>query len=225
MISSFRRDGTREYRCKTLEGNWQEDRSRLEVGETVELELMKGAYLRPADPDISIAPPTRVALDPWGNPLKSDGVLQMCLRSYRGRTMLDSSRLNADDGYREYQSLNQTFYIPPEDRNTCPCGTEPYFHGTWGGPVQFDGRTKTRTGPYNRSKNATYEQGPLADGEHTVAKKLLTIDTFAHALASRPVPGPQTGSGFGTVLPRHPEDHGARILTSTAMASWKKPVA
>ena len=60
MISSFRREGTTEYTCRTLECNWQEERSRVECGETVKLSLMGGAVVAPLDPDLSIAPPTRV---------------------------------------------------------------------------------------------------------------------------------------------------------------------
>jgi len=221
MISSFKREGTREYTCKTLECNWQEDREREAVGENVTLKLMEGAVVRPNDPDISIAPPTRVAYDPWGEPLKSDGTLQLCLRGLRSRTTFDSSRLNADDGFREYVSMNQTFYKQPDERNTCPMSSEPYFHGTYGGPVQFDGRSKTRTGPFNRSKNEQLEQGPTADGESTVTKKVISIETFSNSMVPRATKGPQVGSGFGTILPRHPADYGERILTSTAMASWK----
>jgi len=220
MISSYRREGTREYKSHTLECNWQEDRARLEVGENVTLKLMDGAVVRPIEPDISIAPPTRPTFDASGNLLKSDGVLQLCLRAQRSRTTFDSSRLNADDGFREYLSMNQTFYTPPQERNTCPCSYEAYFHGTWGGPVQHDGRSKSRVGPFNRSKNDQLEQAPLADGEGTVAKKIISVETYSHAMQPRTTKGPQTGSGFGTILPRHQPDHGARMLTSTAMASW-----
>lgn len=226
MLSSYQRSGTRDYTSRTLECNWQEERARLAVGETVRLDVMKGAVVRVEDPDISIAPPTRVAVDAWGNPLKSDGTLQLCLRARRSRTTFDSSRLNADDGYREYMSMNQTFYQPIEDRTTCPMSVEPYYHGTWGGPVQHDGRSKTRTGPFNRSKNEQLEQGPIADSEMSAAKKMITIDTFSDAMASRPPPkGPNVGSGFGTVLPRHSADYGSRMLTSTAMDSWTAKTA
>mmetsp|Transcript_27514 Transcript_27514/g.70069 ORF Transcript_27514/g.70069 Transcript_27514/m.70069 type:complete len:224 (-) Transcript_27514:238-909(-) len=222
MISSFKREGTREYTSKTLECNWSEDRARLECGEMVQFKVMDGAVVRPPDPDISIAPPTRMAYDSWGNALKSDGNLQLCLRGVRSRKTFDSSRLNADDGFREYVSMNQTFFKMPEDRDTCPMSYEANFHGTWGGPVQFDGRTKTRTGPFNRCKNEQFEAARVADGEHTVAKKMLSIETFRHAMEPRPVGGPQTGSGFGTILPRHDANDGERVLTSTAMDSWRK---
>ena len=220
MISSFKREGTREYTSKTLECNWQEDRARLECGEKVYLKVMEGAVVRPADPDISIAPPTRVGFDAWGEPLKSNGTLELCLRGLRSRTTFDSSRLNADDGFRDYISMNQTFYEMPEDRSTCPMSMEPYYHGTFGGPVQHDGRSKTRTGPFNRSKNEQFEQGPKADSSATVAKKMVSVETFSHAMVSRPVRGPQFGSGFGTILPRHDAGEGARVLTSTAMDSY-----
>ena len=82
----------------------------------------------------------------------------------RSVTTNDSSRQGADDGYREYTSINQTFYTLPEDRPRCPISTEANFHGTWGGPVQVDGRTKTRVGPYNRSKNVQCEPPLVPDG-------------------------------------------------------------
>lgn len=157
-LSSFRREGTTEYSCRTLESNWQEERSRLECGEHVKLELMKGAVVAPLDPDISIAPPTRV---PGAS---SDGKLLIPDRMTRSRYSFDSSRQGADDGFREYTSMNQTFYTNIEDRTKCPISIEPNFHGTWGGPVQIDGRTKVRVGPYNRSKNVQYELGFPPDG-------------------------------------------------------------
>jgi len=214
-LSSYRREGTTEYSCKTLECNWQEERSREEVGETVKLSLMKGAVVRPEEPDISIAPATR---EPG---IASTGKLEMPHRMTRSRTTNDSSRQGADDGYREYTSMSQTFFLPPEQRVTCPISIEPYFHGTWGGPVQHDGRTKTRVGPFNRSKNQQFEQERLPDGEEKVAFKLISADTFNYALEPRVLPGTTTG-GFGSVLPRHPDGHAARMLTSTAMASWNK---
>ena len=83
-LSSFRREGTTEYSCRTLECNWQEERSREEVGETVKLSLMSGAVVRPEEADISIAPPTRTPGVP------SSGKLEMALRQTRSRMSLDS---------------------------------------------------------------------------------------------------------------------------------------
>ena len=215
MLSSFRREGTTEYTCRTLECNWQEERSREAAGEIVKLSLMEGAVVRPEDPDISIAPPTRVP------GMASNGKLEMPHRMTRSRTTNDSSRQGANDGYLEYTSMNQTFYTLPEDRPTCPISTEPNFHGTWGGPVQIDGRTKSRKGPFNREKNTCFEQGPTPDGEQKTAKKLIDISTFAHSLDDRPSSGSMIQGGFGSVLPRHPAGASARMLESTAMASWK----
>jgi hypothetical protein len=213
-LSSFRREGTTEYASHTLEGNWQEERSRLEVGEKVRLSLMEGAVVAPLDPDLSIAPPTRVP------GAKSDGRLLIPDRMTRSRTTNDSSRQGADDGFREYTSMNQTFYTPVEERTQCPISIEPNFHGTWGGPVQIDGRSKTRVGPFNRSKNTQFEQGQLPDGEEKVAKKLISLDTFHYALDERPTAGPTNG-GFGSILPRHLPSHSERMLETTAMASWR----
>ena len=217
MISSYRREGTGDYSHRTLECNWYEDRCRLEVGEKVRLTMMEGAILRPEEPDISIAPPTR---DPG---VASNGKLEMPHRSYRSRTTNDSSRQGADDGYIERTSMNQTFYNEPTERNTCPIAVEPSYHGTWGGPVQYDGRTKTRVGPFNRSKNAQLEVGRQADSAATAAKKMISTETFMNSLQPRMtrLDDPMTG-GFGSVLPRHPEGHDSRMLTSTAMASWTR---
>ena len=35
----------------------------------------------------------------------------------------------ADDGFREYTSMTQTFFTPIEDRVVNPVATDPYFHG------------------------------------------------------------------------------------------------
>lgn len=211
MISSFRREGTTEYACMTLECNWQEERSREAAGETVKLSLMDGAVVRPEEPEISIAPPHSGG--------EGAGQLLMPHRMRRSRTTNDSSRQGADDGFLEYTSMSRTFFQPPPERSTCPVSVEPYFHGTWGGPVQLDGRTKTRVGPFNRSKNVQHEQAQLPDGEAAMAKKLVSDSTFAHALTERNFV--ETGGGFGSVVPRHPPTHGERMLESTAMASWR----
>jgi len=215
MISSFRREGTTEYSCRTLECNWQEERSREEAGENVKLSLMKGAVVRPIESDISIAPPTR---DPG---VPSSGKLEMPHRMTRSRTTNDSSRQGADDGFREYVSMTQTFFVPPEQRNRCPISVEPNFHGTWGGPVQIDGRTKTRVGPFNREKNVQFEMGPLCDSEKKTANKFIDASHFANALTERTSSGSSIHGGFGAVLPRHPASHSRRMLESTAMASWQ----
>jgi hypothetical protein len=214
MISSFRREGTTEYTCRTLECNWQEERSRQAAGETVKLSLMDGAVIAPLDPDISIAPPTRVP------GAQSSGKLLIPDRMTRSRTTNDSSRQGADDGYREYTSMNQTFYTLPDERPKCPISIEANYHGTWGGPVQFDGRTKTRVGPHNRSKNVQFESALVPDGEQKSAKKMIGESTYrAHALVDRST-GLHTGGGFGSILPRHPPNVSERMLVSTAMASW-----
>ena len=213
MLSSFRREGTTIYSCKTLECNWQEERAREEAGETVYLDLMGGAVVRAEEPDISIAPPTRTP------GVASNGKLEMALRSTRSRTTNDSSRQGADDGFREYTSMSRTFFLPPEDRPTCPIAHEPYYHGVFGGPVQIDGRSKTRVGPENREKNSQFEENRVPDGERRVAMKTIRPDNFHLSMRPRITPGTNTG-GFGSILPRHPEGHSSRMLTSTAMASW-----
>ena len=217
-LSSFRREGTTEYNWRTLESNWQEERSRVEAGETVKLSLMGGAVVAPLDPDLSIAPPTRVP------GVASNGRLLIPDRMTRSRTTNDSSRQGADDGFREYTSMNQTFYQPIAERTSCPISSEPNFHGTWGGPVQYDGRTKTRVGPFNRSKNEQFEQGPQADSEATIAKRLVAADTFAMAQVA-PRPSRALESTFNPAVPRHPANHSQRMLESTAMGSYSWPKA
>lgn len=221
MLSSSRREGTTEYASNTLECNWQEERSRENLGETVKLSLMKGSVVRPEEPDISIAPPTRVQPSDTPHDTREHpfGQLLMPHRMRRSRTTNDSSRQGADDGFREYTSMSQTFFAPPEQRETCPVSTEAYFHGTWGGPVQLDGRTKTRVGIANRSKNSQFEKGVLPDGEAKLAKKMVSVETYNHASQNRP--SSNTSGGFGSVVPRHLPTHAERMLESTAMASWR----
>jgi len=219
MISSFRRPGTNDYNrgitAPALECNWQEERSRIEAGERVHLPLMEGAVVRPLEPAISIAPPTR---EP-GKP--SNGMLLMPERKLNSRTTNNSERQGADDGFREYTSMTATFFKPVEERNPYPVAEDAYFHGTWGGPVQIDGRTKTRSGVSNRSKNTEYEQAPLADGEESATTKMISAATFENSFAARPSSGTMQKTAFGSVVPRHPPSHSERMLESTAMASYR----
>jgi len=219
MISSFRRPGTTEYNlskgARTLECNWQEERSRIEAGERVHLPLMAGATVRPFEPDISIPPATRDPDKP------TNGQLLMPERKRNSRTTNDSSRQGADDGFREYKSMSQTFFPTIEERVVCPVSSEAYFHGTWGGPVQLDGRSKTRVGPANRAKNEQHEAARMADGEMSATTKMIGVETFEHAFVARPSSGTTQPSGFGSVVPHHPPSHSERVLESTAMASWR----
>lgn len=227
-ISSFRREGVATYRPHTLEGNWYEERSRLACGEYVQLELMKGAVVAPLDPDLSIAPPTRVP------GVASDGRLLIPDRMTRSRTTFNSSRQAADDGYRERTSMNQTFHAPIAERVHVPISTEPNYHGTWGGSIQFDGRSKTRVGPHNREKNERFEALRKQDGDDTAARKMINGDNF-HRLVTMGAPRPELTAKtmrlawterphpveFGTILPRHKPGENARMLETTAMASWQ----
>jgi len=227
-ISSFRREGVATYGPHTLEGNWYEERTRLACGEYVQLELMKGAVVAPLDPDLSIAPPTRVPGE------ASNGRLMIPDRMTRSRTTFNSSRQAADDGYRERTSMNQTFYAKIEDRVRVPISTEANYHGTWGGVIQYDGRSKTRVGPENREKNERFEAPRKQDGDDTIAKKMVNADNY-HRLVTMGQPRPELNAAtmrlawterpypveFGTILPRHKLGENARMLESTAMTSWR----
>lgn len=227
-ISSFRREGVATYRPHTLEGNWYEERCRLACGEFVELELMKGAVVAPKDPDLSIAPPTRVP------GMASNGRLMIPDRMTRSRTTFNSSRQAADDGYRERTSINQTFYAPIDQRVRVPISTEANYHGTWGGVIQVDGRSKTRVGPENREKNERFEANRKQDGDATIAKKMVNEANF-HRLVAQMAPRPELNKEtmslawterpypveFGTILPRNGKEASQRNLESTAMASWR----
>ena len=214
-ISSVKREGTTTYDPRVLEANWYEERSRQEVGEKVYLELMDGAVIAPLDPDLSIAPPTRVPGVP------SNGKLMIPDRMTRSRTTQDSSRQGADDGFREYLSMNQTMYKPIEAREKCPISTEANYHGTWGGPIQIDDLDKTRISAKNREKNTQLETDLVKDGEKKAAKKFIGMDTWAHISAERPSAGLGIPGGFGSILQRNPAGASVRMLESTAMASWK----
>ena len=153
FLSTTNAPGTRAYTSVVCENNWFEERARLEAGERVYIGCMEGAYLRPEDPDLSIAPDYR-------NPtIPADGTLVMPHRSWRSRTTNDSSRQGADDGYRIYTSLSGDDYCPIEKR----------------GNSQMDDLRKTRSATVqpmastariaNREKNAMYEQFRICDGE------------------------------------------------------------
>lgn len=49
---------------------------------------------------------------------------------------------------------------------------------------------------------------------------MISMDTFHYGSADRPSLGSEIPGGFGSVLPRHQPSHSARMLESTAMASW-----
>ena len=196
-------------------GNWNEERSRLEAGETIAQELMAGARTRPAEPEVSIAPATR---DPYQ---ASTGRLIMPDRLRRSVLTNDSSRQGADDGFREYEPMTSTFFKPIDERPVCPISKEPNYHGTYGGPVQVDGREKTRLSAANRSKNSEEEPAVSAECDRTVSKKLLTPANLAdHTFVARETMSAAAYSkrgGFGATLPRNPApqiDERAR-LTST----------
>ena len=153
FLSTTNAPGTRAYTSVVCENNWFEERARIESGERVYIGCMEGAYLRPEDPDLSIAPDYR-------NPeVPADGRLVMPHRSWRSRTTFDSSRQGADDGFRIYSSLSGDDYCPIEKR----------------GNSQLDDLRKTRsatTAPMattariaNREKNAMFEQSRICDGE------------------------------------------------------------
>ena len=152
FLSTTNAPGTRAYTSVVCENNWFEERVRIESGERVYIGCMEGAYLRPEDPDLSIAPDYR-------NPeVPADGRLVMPHRSWRSRTTFDSSRQGADDGFRIYSSLSGDDYCPIEKR----------------GNSQLDDLRKTRsatTAPMattariaNREKNAMFEQSRICDG-------------------------------------------------------------
>ena len=153
FLSTTNAPGTRAYTSVVCENNWFEERARIEAGERVYIGCMEGAYLRPEDPDLSIAPDYR-------NPeVPADGRLVMPHRSWRSRTTFDSSRQGADDGFRIYSSLSGDDYCPIEKR----------------GNSQLDDLRKTRSATVqpmattariaNREKNAMFEQARICDGE------------------------------------------------------------
>ena len=153
---------------------------------------MEGAHLRPEEPDLSIPPPTR---DPA---VASDGQLIMPHRSYRSRVTFDSSRLNADDGFREYSSINQTDFCPLGQRGLAQTDDAIKMRSA----TVLPHATTAKVAP--REKNAQCEQLRIPDGEGKAAKKMLGGTNFAQAFEPRPssetVPGK---AGFGCAVPRH----------------------
>lgn len=202
FLSTTNAPGTRTYGPEVLECNWNEERSRIASGERVYIPLMEGAVVRPFEPDVSIAPPTRVPGVP------SDGKLCIPDRSRRSRATFDSSRQAADDGFREYQSTVLADFPPMEER----------------GYAQVDDLSKTRSGPATREKNAMHEQARKTDGEAKLAKKMLTEANFGHTFEPRPSSG--TGKvGFGSVVPRYATNAPEREFISTAMQSFRDPTS
>jgi len=198
FISTTNAPGTRAYTSVVCENNWFEERARLAAGERVYIGCMEGAYLRPEDPDLSIAPDYR-------NPtIPADGTLVMPHRSWRSRTTNDSSRQGADDGFRIYNSLSGDDYCPIEKR----------------GNSQVDDLRKTRSATVqpmastariaNREKNAMYEQFRICDGEAKMAQKMLgayhTAEATFEMHASKPRPSREAlpgKIGYGCTVPRH----------------------
>lgn len=75
------------------------------------------------------------------------------------------------------------------------------------GIAPLQGRSKTRIGPANRSKNDQYETSRVADGEQTAKTKLVSMQTFEHALVDRP------SSGTAKVRSQRPTTLEAHALT------------
>ena len=210
FISTTNAPGTRAYTSVVCENNWFEERARLEAGERVYIGCMEGAYLRPEDPDLSIAPNYR---DPT---IPADGTLCMPHRSWRSRTTNESSRQGADDGFQIYNAVSSEDYCAIEKR----------------GSSQTDDLCKTRSATVqpqattariaNREKNAMYEPNRYADGEAKMAQKMLGAYHTAkasfetHAGEPRPsreaVPGK---FGFGCTVPRHREVYKNDFLTTS----------
>ena len=172
FLSTTNAPGTRAYTSVVCENNWFEERARIESGERVYIGCMEGAYLRPEDPDLSIAPDYR-------NPeVPADGRLVMPHRSWRSRTTFDSSRQGADDGFRIYSSLSGDDYCPIEKR----------------GNSQLDDLRKTRsatTAPMattariaNREKNAMFEQSRICDDGRWLCARVATASIAIAGSAS-----------------------------------------
>ena len=203
-------------------GNWQEERQRLAAGEWLKHDLMAGAEVRPLESDVSIAPPTR---DPY---LPSTGQLVIPTRHRRSKLTNDSSRQGADDGYREYKSMTDTFFPPMVDRPAVPIATERNVHGTWGGPLQIDGRTKKRNSATNREKNDQEERDLDAPSDRASGQRMLAPHTMRHAFVPRETVGAHTRGGFGSTLPRNPpalaEAEAARLQSTSreSFVDWSK---
>jgi len=198
-------DGVKEFGSRTLEGNWQEERARVELNEPLadrnwaEGALMAGAEARVEDYEMSIAPATR---DPLATSL---GRLISPDRLRRSRITNDSTRQGADDGFREYTSMTSTFMPHIADRPSQPVSHDPSFHSTWGGAIQVDNRTKTRYSAQNRSKNQEIEPPIIGDGDAKSAKKMINMDNLTtYGNVNRESSRSQRTGDFAVVVPRHP---------------------
>jgi len=217
-------EGVKNYSYKTLEGNWFEERTRAEHGEEMadsmfpEGTLMAGAKANDFDPDISIAPPNR-------DPLQaSTGRLLCPERLTRSRITNNSSRQGADDGFREYTTMNNTFMPPPDQRPNQPISSDAGYHSTYGGSIQRDDLSKTRYSAQTRTKNAEREPAIKAAGDATHAQKLLNAATRHHVDVQRPSANSHRTTGFGSVLPHLPKPaitEDERLQTTSRMqSSW-----
>jgi len=211
-------EGVKSYSSKCLEGNWFEERTRIENGEeNVDAAsvwpagvMLKGSVIREQEPDVT---PDESTCD--------STMLTQLDRMRRSRISLDSNRQGADDGYREYKTMNQSFYMPIAERPDPPLSFEPGYHGTWGGPIQKDGRTKSRNSADNRQKNTQVEPDVLADGDKKAAKKMISAATLHHATVARPSAFSDRTSEFGSVVPpvapSYPDAE--RLQTTTRLLS------
>jgi len=193
------------YSYNTLEGNWQEERSRIEASENVRPPLLpESSYVREMEPDLSAT--------------GSGAGLECCERIARSPKMLDSTRTFSDDGMNEKSTMNQTFHQPIEERPHCPIQDEPNYHGTFGGPVQFDDTGKTRTSSCNRRKNTQEEIAPMPPGDARAAQTLVAHETLKYAMK---VPQSACIGGFGSIVPRNPPPEKESLeMLSTSRASY-----
>jgi len=243
-------EGVTEYSQRTLEGNWQEERARKEAGEKPAdredfLNIMNGAYRRALDDDndevwppiempISTAPPTRDAV------YASNFALEGTIRMARSRVALASERVihgdpsttlqantrDASGRFKEYSSINHTFMPALVQRPNQPICYDAYYHSTWGGPIQYDGRSKTRFSSENLQKIAQRQPAMIPDGDFASSQKLISGKTLHHIFSERPSETSHMTGDFGCVVPHNPPpaitETDRLMTTSRSASSWLK---
>lgn len=200
IVSQYNDRLGRIFGPDTLEANWYEERLHRDAGLLRQPKDDK-PVLRPFEPDLSAT--------------RSDsGGLAICSRQHRYPFMF-KSRSVLSDGLDEKISMYDTFFKPIDERPPNPVGIgRPTVHDAMlmRYAVQHD-EPKTRQSR-DRMSNIENEVRPVADSDEKIRKRFIN----AANIGQRNVPQPSPYSaltGFGAVVPRHPEGFMQRSFSTT----------
>lgn len=210
IVSQYNDRLGRIYGPDTLEANWYEERLQREGG--VLNTKGEAPVLRHFEPELS------------AHQREISGDLGIASRIQRHPFMF-KSRSVVSDGLNERVSMSETFFAPLDKRPANPVGAgRTTSHDQMLQRFAQHDEPKTRQSK-DRMSNIEHEVRPIADSEEKVRKKMIDMHTLRHLDAHRPSVH-SARSGFGSVVPSHPEGHDARSFETTtghALSTGRDP--